>query len=190
MLIKNKLISIFFAGTLLSLNLFPLFSYAETVEKTPDIIDSSAPAISTKTIVEDKELVDISSLKLSKKSATIGDTIKISLAADSLGSTETIVVRCITPLSGNDNLYYLEFNAKTKLFETIIKVDEKFENGTWAINYVWAYDLEGNYLFDEEVDSLPSGDFFITGVKAKINSPELDYDSIGVSKKLLLKMAQ
>lgn len=111
----------------------------------------------------------------------------MSLAADNSSNIDYIDINYIAPMSKNDKYITLKFNAKTNLFEGDIKIDEEFEDGKWVIRSIYATDLKGEDVYDKYFDSLPSGNFSVSGVRSEINIPKFDYDSLEVTKKIATK---
>ncbi|WP_051910455.1 hypothetical protein [Carnobacterium pleistocenium] len=185
MLIGKKLISTVFTSTILALTLSPIFSYAATDEKTIDETEKTVQTVEMKAAINTEVIIDVSSLKVSKTSATLGDTIKISLAAENPADIDYIDISYVAPLSKYQSNFTLKLNKQTDLFEVEIEVDKEFENGTWIFDGIYATDLEGNTVYSEKFDSLTAGNFLISGIRSEINLPQFDYESLEVSKKIV-----
>ena len=90
-------------------------------------------------------VIDLSSIKLSTKSATIGDTVKISMKiTDNVGINEASFQ--LTNLETKKDLNWpcLKFNEKTGLYEYSLEITNNLPNGHWYISGIQVRDATDN----------------------------------------------
>lgn len=103
------------------------------VKKDESNVDSETPVI------------DLNSIKLSTKSATKGDTVKISMKiTDNVGITEASFQ--LTNFETKKDLRWpcLKFNEKTGLYEYSLEVTDDLLNGHWYISGIQVRDAANN----------------------------------------------
>jgi len=103
------------------------------VKRDESNVDSEAPVI------------DVSSVKLSTKSATTGDTVKISIKITDNVDVDRAVIQLINydtgKIIGWTNLTY---NEATELYEYSLEITDDIPNGHWYIDNIQAYDAANN----------------------------------------------
>ena len=103
------------------------------VKRDESNVDSEAPVI------------DVSSVKLSTKSATTGDTVKISIKITDNVDVDRAVIQLINydtgKIIGWTNLTY---NETTGLYEYSLEITDDISNGHWYIDNIQAYDAANN----------------------------------------------
>ena len=103
------------------------------VKRDESNVDSEAPVI------------DVSSVKLSTKSATTGDTVKISIKITDNVEVGRAVIQLINydtgKIIGWTNLTY---NEATELYEYSLEITDDIPNGHWYIDNIQAYDAANN----------------------------------------------
>ena len=103
------------------------------VKRDESNVDSEAPVI------------DVSSVKLSTKSATTGDTVKISIKITDNVEVGRAVIQLINydtgKIIGWTNLTY---NETTGLYEYSLEITDDIPNGHWYIDNIQAYDATNN----------------------------------------------
>ena len=140
------------------------------VKKDESNVDSEAPVI------------DVSSVKLSTKSATTGDTVKISIKIkDNVG-----VNRAFIQLINNDTDKIigwtdLTYNEITGLYEYSLEITDAISNGHWYVSGVQAYDAVNNV----GIESFKRNEygFIVKDTKADSESPVIDVNSIDFNTK-------
>ena len=103
------------------------------VKRDESNVDSEAPVI------------DVSSVKLSTKSATTGDTVKISIKITDNVDVDRAVIQLINydtgKIIGWTNLTY---NEAIELYEYSLEITDDIPNGHWYIDNIQAYDAANN----------------------------------------------
>ena len=103
------------------------------VKRDESNVDSESPVI------------DVSSVKLSTKSATTGDTVKISIKITDNVDVDRAVIQLINydtgKIIGWTNLTY---NETTGLYEYSLEITDDISNGHWYIDNIQAYDAANN----------------------------------------------
>ena len=135
------------------------------VKKDESNVDSEAPVI------------DVSSVKLSTKSATTGDTVKISIKIkDNVG-----VNRAFIQLINNDTDKIigwtdLTYNEITGLYEYSLEITDDISNGHWYVSGVQAYDAVNNV----GIESFKCNEygFIVKDTKADSEAPVIDINSV------------
>ena len=101
--------------------------------KNNDTVDSESP------------IIDVNSIKLSTKSATTGDTVKISIKITYNISVDRANIQLINydtgKIIGWTNLTY---NEKMGLYEYSLEITDAISNGHWYIDNIQAYDAVNN----------------------------------------------
>ena len=125
------------------------------VKRDESNVDSEAPVI------------DVSSVKLSTKSATTGDTVKISIKI-----TDNVDV---------DRATNLTYNETTGLYEYSLEITDDISNGHWYIDNIQAYDAANN----ASMESFKRNEygFIVKDTKADSESPVIDVNSIDFNTK-------
>ena len=90
-------------------------------------------------------VIDVNSIKLSTKSATTGDTVKISIKITDNISVDRAYIQLINydtgKIIGWTNLIY---NETTGLYEYSLEITDAISNGHWYIDNIQAYDAVNN----------------------------------------------
>ena len=90
-------------------------------------------------------VIDVNSIKLSTKSATTGDTVKISIKITDNISVDRAYIQLINydtgKIIGWTNLTY---NETTGLYEYSLEITDAISNGHWYIDNIQAYDAVNN----------------------------------------------
>ena len=100
-------------------------------------------------------VVDVSSLKVSQKTAVSGDTVKVSIKVTDETEVQSVWAYYKKPQTGNTELLWLNYNSLTGYYEGEIEVQEKSESGTWKIDHIYACDVYSNskLIYNENVSS-------------------------------------
>ena len=140
------------------------------VKRDESNVDSEAPVI------------DVSSVKLSTKSATTGDTVKISIKITDNVDVDRAVIQLINydtgKIIGWTNLTY---NETTGLYEYSLEITDDISNGHWYIDNIQAYDAANN----ASMESFKRNEygFIVKDTKADSESPVIDVNSIDFNTK-------
>ena|GEM_PF-874467 len=140
------------------------------VKRDESNVDSEAPVI------------DVSSVKLSTKSATTGDTVKISIKITDNVDVDRAVIQLINydtgKIIGWTNLTY---NETTGLYEYSLEITDDISNGHWYIDNIQAYDATNN----ASMESFKRNEygFIVKDTKADSESPVIDVNSIDFNTK-------
>ncbi|MBU3103139.1 Ig-like domain repeat protein [Clostridium gasigenes] len=137
--------------------------------------------------------LDISSLKVDKKEATKGDTVKISFkATDDMSGIDSVYIYCINPITRTEELVIMSYNETTKLYEGDKSIDESTQVGEFKMKKIYLCDKQGNdtwiYNINENPDGdikedLSAGNFIVKGTSSDVTPPKLDISSLKVDKK-------
>ena len=93
----------------------------------------------------DDKAPEIKSLKVDKNVVKAGDVVKLSIdVIDDLSAIQTVQVVYQKPISKNSKSLFLEYNSETKLYESVISVDETAEVGEWKIDFIFVCDTRDN----------------------------------------------
>ena len=140
------------------------------VKRDESNVDSESPVI------------DVSSVKLSTKSATTGDTVKISIKITDNVDVDRAVIQLINydtgKIIGWTNLTY---NETTGLYEYSLEITDDISNGHWYIDNIQAYDAANN----ASMESFKRNEygFIVKDTKADSESPVIDVNSIDFNTK-------
>ena len=127
-------------------------------------------------------VIDVSSVKLSTKSATTGDTVKISIKITDNVDVDRAVIQLINydtgKIIGWTNLTY---NETTGLYEYSLEITDDISNGHWYIDNIQAYDAANN----ASMESFKRNEygFIVKDTKADSESPVIDVNSIDFNTK-------
>ena len=103
------------------------------VIKNNDTVDSEAPVI------------DVGSIKFSKDSATVGDTVKISVKiTDNVGINESVIILENYETGKKIHLQKGIYNENTKKYEYSLDINDDIPNGHWYISSIQARDKADN----------------------------------------------
>ena len=90
-------------------------------------------------------IVDVSTLKVSQKTATAGDTVKVSVKVTDETEINSVQIVYRRPKTYNDSsTLFLDYNVTTGYYEGDIKIEENSEDGIWEIKYIYVYDKSNN----------------------------------------------
>ncbi len=104
-----------------------------SVIKNNDTVDSEAPVI------------DVGSIKFSKDSATVGDTVKISVKiTDNVGINESVIILENYETGKKIHLQKGIYNENTKKYEYSLDINDDIPNGHWYISSIQARDKADN----------------------------------------------
>ena len=137
-------------------------------------------------------IVDVSTLRVSQKTATAGDTVKVSVKVTDETEINSVQIVYRRPKTHNDSsTLFLDYNVTTGYYEGDIKIEENSEDGIWEIKYIYVYDKSNNSRiiyntnvssYDENAD-LSMANFEVTGTAADITAPIVDVSTLKVSQK-------
>ncbi|MBU3133138.1 hypothetical protein KPL40_11820 [Clostridium gasigenes] len=137
--------------------------------------------------------LDISSLKVDKKEATKGDTVKISFkATDDMSGIDSVYIYYIKPITRTEELVIMSYNETTKLYEGDKSIDESTQAGEFKIKSIYLGDKQGNYTWIYNInensygyikEELSAGNFIVKGTSSDVTPPKLDISSLKVDKK-------
>ena len=160
----------------------PAISYAEELEE--NVASSSVE----ETVVATNEdviapVIDASSIKVSQTTATLGETITLSVnITDDVGVTE-VKAQYYLP-TGIKTIVNLYKNEITGLYEGTITVDNSTQSGNWRLNRLIAYDAVGNSTSsDTDYSNLSAANFSVTGTTVDSRNPVIHTESVKVSQK-------
>ena len=115
-------------------------------------------------------VLDISSLTVDKKEATVGDRVNLSFkATDNMSEIKYARIWYYTP-TGKTKRILMTYNKNTGFYEGHIDIDKTTEIGEWKIQYVYLSDSVSNqsYIYNSNVknygdieEDLSIGDFNI-----------------------------
>ena len=137
-------------------------------------------------------IVDVSTLRVSQKTATAGDTVKVSVKVTDETEINSVQIVYRRPKTYNDSsTLFLDYNVTTGYYEGDIKIEENSEDGIWEIKYIYVYDKSNNSRiiyntnvssYDENAD-LSMANFEVAGTAADITAPIVDVSTLKVSQK-------
>ena len=136
-------------------------------------------------------IVDVSTLRVSQKTATAGDTVKVSVKVTDETEINSVRISYRRPKTNNNTLVWLDYNAATGYYDGDIKIEENSEDGLWKIDYIYVSDKFYNSRqinntnvssYGENTD-LSIADFEVMGTVADITAPIVDVSTLGVSQK-------
>ena len=136
-------------------------------------------------------IVDVSTLRVSQKTATAGDTVKVSVKVTDETEINSVRISYRRPKTNNNTLVWLDYNAATGYYDGDIKIEENSEDGLWEIDYIYVSDKFYNSRqinntnvssYGENTD-LSIADFEVMGTVADITAPIVDVSTLGVSQK-------
>ena len=136
-------------------------------------------------------IVDVSTLRVSQKTATAGDTVKVSVKVTDETEINSVRISYRRPKTNNNTLVLLDYNATTGYYDGDIKIEENSEDGLWKIDYIYVSDKFYNSRqinntnvssYGENAD-LSIADFEVTGTVADITAPIVDVSTLKVSQK-------
>ena len=85
-------------------------------------------------------IVDVSTLGVSQKTATAGDTVKVSVKVTDETEINSVRISYRRPKTNNNTLVWLDYNAATGYYDGDIKIEENSEDGLWEIDYIYVSD--------------------------------------------------
>ena len=85
-------------------------------------------------------IVDVSTLRVSQKTATAGDTVKVSVKVTDETEINSVRISYRRPKTNNNTLVWLDYNATTGYYDGDIKIEENSEDGLWEIDYIYVSD--------------------------------------------------
>ena len=85
-------------------------------------------------------IVDVSTLGVSQKTATAGDTVKVSVKVTDETEINSVRISYRRPKTNNNILVWLDYNATTGYYDGDIKIEENSEDGLWEIDYIYVSD--------------------------------------------------
>ena len=136
-------------------------------------------------------IVDVSTLRVSQKTATAGDTVKVSVKVTDETEINSVRISYRRLKTNNNILVWLDYNATTGYYDGDIKIEENSEDGLWKIDYIYVSDKFYNSRqinntnvssYGENTD-LSIADFEVMGTVADITAPIVDVSTLGVSQK-------
>jgi uncharacterized protein YjdB len=126
----------------------------------------------------------LNSIEVEPKEASVGDIVKISIAAeDKETGIKSVYMSYQTPITEKLQGYSLKYNPETRKYETKIEITNQIENGLWKIYSISITDNAENdlRLYNKDFSSigekadLSIGDFHVTGTTgADITKPALN----------------
>ncbi|WP_192875234.1 G5 domain-containing protein, partial [Trichococcus alkaliphilus] len=127
-------------------------------------------------------VIDASSIKVSQTTATLGETITLSVnITDDVGVTE-VKAQYYLP-TGIKTIVNLYKNEITGLYEGTITVDNSTQSGNWRLNRLIAYDAAGNSTSsDTDYSNLSAANFSVTGTTVDSRNPVIYPESVKVSQ--------
>ena len=136
-------------------------------------------------------IVDVSTLRVSQKTATAGDTVKVSVKVTDETEINSVRISYRRPKTNNNTLVWLDYNAATGYYDGDIKIEENSEDGLWKIDYIYVSDkfYNSRQINNTNVNSygenadLSIADFEVMGTVADITAPIVDVSTLGVSQK-------
>lgn len=116
--------------------------------------------------------IDMSTLKVSQKTAKLGDKIKISIKMTDETSIQKAIIVYKKPQSNTSETIQLSYNKKTKMMEGYYTVNEESESGEWKINYIIAHDANYNsrtittaWGDEDDLKYFVNGDFVVEEIE-------------------------
>ena len=105
-------------------------------------------------------VLDVSSLKVSKKEAKAGDRVTISFkASDDITGVGSGLIEYNIPGSSSKKTIYIKYNSNTDEWEGYIDINENTASGLWKIDNIFLQDKNGNYA--SFYNNLGGGDFIV-----------------------------
>ena len=148
---------------------------------------------------EEAPIIDVSSLNVTPKVATPGDTILMQVKASDNTAVDYVDLYYTYSDSDSDESQglsvTLSYNEKSGNFEYLMKItNNDSKNGNYHLNYIEAYDVLGNHViitdvdFDDSennVEDLSEGDFIVEGAVPDYDAPVIDFESFKIDKKVV-----
>ena len=131
-------------------------------------------------------IIDLSTLKVDRKEATLGDTIKISIKVTDQSNINDVCIHYKKPITKTmSNDIHLDYNSENQLFEKTLTIDNSYEAGDWQVYDITATDENWYYtnvnsirFFEKSGVDLSDGDFNVSGTDADVIFPEIDISSL------------
>lgn len=124
----KRIISIFLVAAIVFLQTPNLMAYAAA--------DATPPTM------------DISTLKVDKTEATVGEKVKISFkATDKESGIKSIYLYYKKPITEDNYSIQMNYNTQEDIYEGYIDVDNNTQNGVWKINHIDLTDNNDNVIY-------------------------------------------
>lgn len=127
-------------------------------------------------------IIDISSISITKISATIGDTVTLKVAiTDAVSGVNFAYAYYTMPQSGDSYQIALIYNPTSDKYEGTYSITNKSENGKWVLSTIQTADKEGHYTYARS--GLDKGNFTIYGTAdVDFSGPFIDISTIEITQ--------
>ncbi len=152
----------------------------------PDAIFASAAADTTAPVI------DISTLKVSKKDVKPGDTVRISLKVTDNVKVSSVILTLSSPQTEKSEFCNMKYDISSDKYIYDFNITNNTESGLWRINYISCSDSSSNNskYFNSKMTTvltpnadLSSADFKVSNTNADTTAPVIDISTLKVSKK-------
>lgn len=116
--------------------------------------------------------IEMSTLKVSQKTAKLGDKIKISIKITDETAIQRAMIFYTKPESQQSETIKLTYNKDTKMMEGYYEVTDTSESGEWKVNYIIAQDNNCNSVTltsvwgnEEDLKCFANGDFVVEEIE-------------------------
>lgn len=164
---------------------------AKVEQKAVDV-NSKNNSDTTKAVSNGSDLepptIDYSSFKINKKTVKPGDKVEISFKVTDnkagIGK-KWMNVSYVKPISKDIGHIYLHYNSVTDRVEGTMDIMSYTESGKWNVNDIVITDNFGNQarIINKNGNLLDALSFEVVNPNSQIESPEIDLDTLSVSKK-------
>ncbi len=139
----------------------------------------------------EKPVIDISTLTVSTKNATVGDTVRFSIKITDNVKVKRATIYLKSPITQKTVYLSLKYDISSDRYIGDFAITNTVEEGTWNISYIYATDGSDNsvYCYNRKCFSgvsnpdLSSYSFTVTDTNADTIKPVIDISTLTVSTK-------
>lgn len=95
----------------------------------------------------EKPVIDISTLTVSKKNATVGDTVRFSIKITDNVKVSSVAINLKSPMTQKTVYLGLKYDISSDRYIGDFAVTNTIEEGTWNISYIYATDSSDNSVY-------------------------------------------
>ena len=154
------------------------------------IISSGIPVLAVADTI--KPVIDLSTLTVSKQSASTGDSVSFSINVTDNVKIKSVSIYWKSPITKQAKLEKLKFDISSNRYVCDFNVSDSTEEGIWKIYYIDAEDTSGNYAYfynSNVTSSSPKSDLSFADftVSTTDNPPTEHYDfEVAIGESLTL----
>ncbi|QCJ44790.1 hypothetical protein FAY30_24500 [Bacillus sp. S3] len=163
--------------------IFSILSAILLIISTAPVYSASAATDVTKPVFE--------SISVDKKTATAGDTVKVSVRASDDVGIGSVSLSYLTPVTKKATPVKLVLNNQTYAYEGTVDIDNNFDSGSYTINALTITDTSNNTITlksSTAPEKMAAGEFTVSGTVGTIG-PDLQkpvFESISIDKTKIL----